>query len=142
MVDGRAGWGLIAVALVVYRGCSQAAPQPIPGVEQFSDLGREHQPGPLTYPQAPPIGGAHNSVWLNCGVYDQPVPNEFAVHSFEHGAVWITFQPTISRDQVEQLRTLARGKNSVLLSPWGTVLISREKGPTFRGKGDPAALAS
>jgi hypothetical protein len=120
MTNGRIRWALAIVTLVAYSGCSTAAPQPIPGVEQFSDLSREHQTGPIAYAQVPPVGGAHNPIWLNCGVYEERVPNEFAVHALEHGAVWVTYQPTLPSDQVEQLRRLVRGKDFVLLSPWGT----------------------
>ena len=45
----------------------------------------------VDYAQTPPAGGDHNAVWLNCGIYDQPVPNVNAVHSLEHGAVWVTY---------------------------------------------------
>jgi len=90
----------------------------VTGVEKFGNLSRDHVTGPVDYPQVPPVGGAHNAVWENCGVYDQPVPKEMAVHSMEHGAVWITYQPDLPADQVQQLRDLVRGKSYVLLSPW------------------------
>src|SRR5262249_47861402 len=69
---------LAVVAGVIYVNFSPTT-QPIAGVEHFSNLPREHVAGPQTYAQAPPVGGLHNPVWQNCGVYDQPVPNEFAV---------------------------------------------------------------
>ncbi|HZW41021.1 MAG TPA: DUF3105 domain-containing protein, partial [Agromyces sp.] len=60
----------------------------IEGVETF-DNASAHVEGTVDYPQTPPTGGEHNQVWLNCGVYEQPVPNENAVHSMEHGALWV-----------------------------------------------------
>ncbi len=57
----------------------------------------------VRYEQSPPVGGDHNPVWLNCGVYDAPVPNEYAVHSLEHGAVWVTHSPDLAADQVDAL---------------------------------------
>lgn len=63
----------------------------------------KHVNTPVTYEQSPPVGGDHNPVWLNCGVYDQPVPNINAVHSLEHGAVWVTYRPDLPADQVQKL---------------------------------------
>ncbi len=64
----------------------------IQGVQTFSHTAN-HVEGVVDYEQTPPAGGDHNAVWLNCGVYTQPVPNENAVHALEHGAVWITYDP-------------------------------------------------
>ena len=57
-------------------------------------------------------------VWQNCGFYGRPIPNETAVHSLEHGAVWITYRPDLSADQVDMLRRLARSQTFVLVSPF------------------------
>lgn len=88
------------------------------GIQTFSNLSRDHQEGSITYPQVPPVGGPHNPVWMNCGIYDKPIPNENAVHSLEHGAVWITYQPDLPEASVEVLRGLVRGHDHVLLSPY------------------------
>ena len=106
------------VGAVVYINMSPTT-QPILGLERFSGLGREHAPGTQTYAQTPPVGGVHNNIWANCGVYDRPVGNELAVHSMEHGAVWLTYREDLPDDQVQALRGLARGQNYVLVSPWG-----------------------
>lgn len=99
---------------------SSTRPQ-IEGVQTFAvDAG--HSDGPVSYPQVPPVGGIHNPLWQQCGFYDQPVPNEKAVHSLEHGAIWITHRPDLPADQVESLATLARSRNLVLVSPWNNGL--------------------
>ena len=72
-------------------------------VKSFDDVTADHVTTPVSYEQTPPVGGDHNPVWLNCGVYDAPVPNELAVHSLEHGAVWVTYQPDLPADQVQKL---------------------------------------
>jgi len=79
-------------------------------------LGHTHVTGPVRYSVTPPVGGDHNATWLNCGVYDKPVPNENAVHNLEHGAVWITYQPSLPVSEVSQLRAFA-GKQTVLSPP-------------------------
>jgi hypothetical protein len=88
------------------------------GIEKFGNLSRDHVTGTQDYPQVPPVGGAHSGTWMNCGVYDQPVPKEMAVHSLEHGAVWIAYRSDLPADQVQQLRDQVRGKSYTLHSPW------------------------
>lgn len=119
------GWiaaGVVAVGVVVFLvgGAIQTtlASGDIPGVQVYTGLTFNHTTAPVQYAQNPPVGGDHNPIWLNCGIYDQPVPNENAVHSLEHGAVWITYQPTLPTTAVEQLRKLVRGRTYVILSPY------------------------
>ena len=107
--------GFVAVVLV---DLSQQAARTPEGVESFSNLSRNHVEGTVSYPQNPPVGGDHSPVWQNCGFYSSPVQNEHAVHSMEHGAVWITYQPDLPSDQVEVLRNLAHEYTYVLVSPY------------------------
>ena len=75
----------------------------IEGIETFENTGN-HVDTAVEYPQTPPAGGDHNAVWLNCGVYTEPVPNENAVHALEHGAVWVTYDPAqVSDDEIAAL---------------------------------------
>jgi hypothetical protein len=90
----------------------------IDGVMRFHDLSRRHTTAHVAYPQIPPVGGPHAPLPLNCGVYAAPVPNENAVHSLEHGAVWITYRPGLPGDQVTVLRSLVQGRSHLLLSPF------------------------
>ena len=76
-----------------------------------------HMAGPIDYTESPPVGGAHNVVWQNCGIYDVPIHNEHAVHSLEHGAVWITYRSDLPPDQVQILRSAA-SDDFMLLSPY------------------------
>lgn len=109
---------LIVAALGVFFFTQSANNGGIAGVVTYSNLTRNHVSGKVNYPQNPPVGGDHNAVLQNCGMYSTPIANENAVHSFEHGAVWITYQPSLSQQDIEQLRSLVRGRNSVLLSPY------------------------
>ena len=91
----------------------------IEGVVSFSDMPEAaHQQEPVTYAQTPPVGGPHHPDPLRCGIYDQPVPNNNAVHSMEHGAVWITYRPDLPPADVEKLRSLVRDQSHGLLSPF------------------------
>ena len=65
-------------------------------VQTWEITDRAHTTEDVTYPQDPPVGGAHAPIWLACGVYDEPVREENAVHDLEHGTVWITHDPDLS----------------------------------------------
>ncbi|MBA2442946.1 MAG: DUF3105 domain-containing protein [Rubrobacter sp.] len=107
----------VAVVIADARQGGTASGEP-EGVETFEDLSRDHTNQPVSYEQDPPVGGPHTDVWQNCGFYEEPVPNEPAVHSLEHGAVWVTHDPGLEEDQVEELRTLAEENSYVLVSPY------------------------
>jgi uncharacterized protein DUF3105 len=76
-----------------------------------------HVEGDIDYPTNPPAGGPHNPVWQNCGFYAEPVVDENAVHSLEHGAVWVTYQPNLPEDQVSMLRRLTNNRPHLLITP-------------------------
>jgi hypothetical protein len=82
-------------------------------------LSRDHADGPVDYPQQPPVGGKHNNIWQNCSgrVYDKPIANEHAVHSLEHGAVWITYREGATAAQVKKLADRVQGVDYTMLSP-------------------------
>lgn len=86
-------------------------------VQTFTET-RNHVDGTVTYAQTPPAGGDHNPVWLNCGIYTSPVANENAVHDLEHGAVWITYQPTLAKADIDKLTKYAKGQTYLDLSPY------------------------
>ena len=115
---------IVAVGLMIYTNQPTAsATEPAAltsdnSMMTYDNLPRGHSSSRQVYPQVPPVGGIHAPAWLNCGIYDQPVPNENAVHSFEHGAVWITYQPGLSTAAVQKLRALVTGHEFVILSPY------------------------
>jgi Protein of unknown function (DUF3105) len=104
---------------------------PGPGTAGPGTLGHDHVAGPVKYAVTPPVGGPHNAIWMNAGVYTKPVSPERAVHNLEHGAVWITYDPDLPSAQVQQLVDFftkqsmipesadhGRSNRFVDLSPW------------------------
>jgi putative peptide zinc metalloprotease protein len=86
------------------------------GVLPFEVTERAHVQTPVVYAQIPPVGGDHAPIWQNCGFYDAPITNEHAVHSLEHGAVWITYHPDLPKKQIDILRQRARRQPYLLVS--------------------------
>lgn len=123
---------VLLVCLISLAGCKKSdkvtptetpTPKPtIQGVETFSDLSQRHLGKgeyDQTYPQSPPVGGAHSGVWLKCQAYTQELPNVNAVHSIEHGAVWVTYLPGTKPDVVAALEELiGLNKEYVMVSPY------------------------
>lgn len=75
----------------------------------------------VAYDQTPAFGGPHDAVWATCTgtVYPNAIRTENAVHSLEHGAVWVTYNPdTISSDQIETLEGKVDGESYMLMSPY------------------------
>ena len=91
---------------------------PIAGVETFDVASADHTTDDVDYPRNPPAGGPHDPSWQKCQVYDAPIRAEHAVHSQEHGAVWITYQPDLSEEDVEALAAYAEDQPYVLISPY------------------------
>lgn len=115
---------IVAVSVVIVQQVQEndridaLAAQDIEGVETIEVTSFNHVAGPVEYEQSPPVGGDHNAIWTNCGVYTQPIPNENTVHSLEHGAVWITYQPDLDQAEIDALTDLVGDRTYVLLSPY------------------------
>lgn len=133
---------VLAAATVLLAGCSAgtsaegqqgpavsrpspdvAAGAAIAGVQTFPYVAPDHQARDVDYPQSPPVGGDHwppsaggVTGWLTCGTYDAQVPDEFAVHSMEHGAVWLTYRP--GQDAAGLAALAALQPDYVLVSPY------------------------
>ncbi len=117
---------VLLVAVLSLSGCAgtpKPVPEGIPGLKTFTeDPAQRHVTARVTYDHTPPAGGQHWPAesggvrgWLRCGVYPDPVPNEFAVHSQEHGAVWLTYLP--GQDPAG-LVALAESNDYVIVSPY------------------------
>ncbi|GGX66532.1 DUF3105 domain-containing protein [Streptomyces fructofermentans] len=82
-------------------------------------LTQNHVTKTVDYPMEPPVGGDHNAVWMNCNgdVYDKAVKNVNAVHSLEHGAVWVTYSSKASEADVKALSEKVKKTPYTLMSP-------------------------
>ncbi|MBM9460584.1 DUF3105 domain-containing protein [Nocardioides sp. zg-536] len=97
----------------------RAGPVDLSEVTEHDDLSNAHlRIGEgFDYPQSPPVGGEHAPMWLECGVYDEPVPEVYAVHDLEHGTVWITYRPEdLERKEVDALAGLL--PDNGIMSPY------------------------
>lgn len=116
------GLAILAIAWVGYsviddqrqQSADEAA---LADVQEF-DLEAGHVADPVTYEQNPPAGGPHYVSWQNCDYYSEPIFSEYAVHSLEHGAVWITYRPDLAEEQIDILREKAQSQTFVLVSPY------------------------
>ncbi len=83
---------------------------------------RNHVYTKVNYPISPPAYGNHNFDWQRClgDVYPAQIANENAVHSLEHGAVWLTYDPAkLTPAQVSTLAsTYVKGQDFTLMSPY------------------------
>jgi hypothetical protein len=82
-------------------------------------LTQNHVSKTVKYPMKPPVGGDHAPVWQNCNgdVYDKALRNENAVHSQEHGAVWVTYNSKASDADVTALAEKVKKTPYTLMSP-------------------------
>ncbi|MEU0968138.1 DUF3105 domain-containing protein [Streptomyces sp. NPDC005917] len=82
-------------------------------------LGRTHVSTTVRYPTVPPVGGNHNPVWQNCNgdVYTKAVDDMNAVHSLEHGAVWVTYNSKAKKADVDALAAKVKQTPYTLMSP-------------------------
>ena len=117
----RIGIGVVAALLVAGIGyvvfASMQRSRVPEGTREFS-VDEGHTVETVAYDPVPPVGGEHDATPQTCGFYADPIRSENAVHSLEHGAVWITYQPDLPPDQVDRLRTLAENEGKVLVSPF------------------------
>ncbi|MFE9247691.1 DUF3105 domain-containing protein [Streptomyces sp. NPDC007088] len=93
-------------------------------------LGRNHVTKKVSYPMTPPVGGDHNQVWMNCDgdVYDKAIPDVNAVHSLEHGSVWVTYTKAAPEADVKALAARVDKTPYSLMSPYegqkGALMLS------------------
>lgn len=98
------------------------AARPLPenppeGIEVYPATTNRTVKGPIEYDRRPPTNGDHDPLWQNCGFYEEPIKDRHAVHSMDHGVVWITYRPDLGKRQIESLRPYGR-ESYVIVSPY------------------------
>jgi hypothetical protein len=134
-------WGLIAgaLAVVVFAAAAigyavvqvnRANADKVESVDEIDGIqtydypaGQEHVETPVAYTESPPVGGPHAPPpqWADCTgtVYDIDIRHENAVHSLEHGAVWITYNPDeVSDADIQTLAGLVENEAGRMMSPY------------------------
>ena len=86
-------------------------------VVELPDEGREHVLC-ADYDHTPPAGGAHFPAWQNCGVYNRPVQDQTAVHSLEHGAVWVAYRPDLDPAELQAITDRLKSEQFALVAPY------------------------
>ncbi|WP_405569084.1 DUF3105 domain-containing protein [Streptomyces sp. NBC_01167] len=134
VVAGLVGFGVFVLNKESEEKDQQVAEAkaPVTGEKSWDakKLGRNHVAKAVTYPMKPPVGGDHNQVWMNCNgdVYTEPVPDVNAVHSLEHGAVWVTYNDKAPAGEVSKLADKVKKTPYSMMSPVkdqaGTIMIS------------------
>lgn len=129
------GLGVVVLAGVVALAVDLAQPEAPPppeleAVETFPDMGGQHiadgEPAPA-YNSDPPTSGPHSATPAPCGIYRSPVPDVSSLHSMEHGAIVVQYDPGLSQTEIEELEEIGR-------SIGGEIIVAPRPG-------NPAAVA-
>jgi hypothetical protein len=117
IIGGAIALAVIALGVLLYLSLQE--PEALADLQRFVGLERAHDEEAV-YDETglPPVGGLHSGIWQNCGIYDEPIVTRHAVHSMEHGAVWVTYQPDLPAAEVEALRDAVSDHSYTVLSPF------------------------
>jgi len=88
-------------------------------VEEFDIEGRDHVDSSVdvNYQTNPPTSGDHLAEAENWGIYQKEIDDKAAVHSMEHGGIWISYKD-ISDEEIEILEGLGKkNSQSTVVSP-------------------------
>jgi hypothetical protein len=152
--------GLLVVGLLWFFFLRTQRPSEIAGheLELLSESGSgRHVTTDVNYPTVPPVSGEHAGQPTTCGKFDSRLQDENLVHTLEHGAVGLFFDPErASQEDIESLEAVVDEYDSHIFSApypqmptafaiasWGEMMrldeldaaAVREYVDTFREKG-------
>ena len=137
---------IVIISTIVWSALSNSFSTPATQVKQKPLLGqvvpvlsREHVPDgtKIQYNSNPPAAGEHYAQPQDAGIYTTPPQDGHLVHSLEHGAIILWYNPTsLSKEEITELETLFKSihlektiltprsslDTPVALSSWGRVL--------------------
>lgn len=113
---------LVVLAAVAWQQRPRAVSSEDLQGEARAIVGQTHvaTPGELVIPVGePPSSGPHYARPLRAGTYEQPVDDGNAIHSLEHGMIWITYNPELLEADGVALLDDIQGDHGrdVILSP-------------------------
>lgn len=77
----------------------------------------DHTEQPVEYEMTPPVQGFHSSTPAPCGVHGAPILDENLVHSLEHGAVALFFDPARATPKdIKELEAIASDADENVVS--------------------------
>jgi hypothetical protein len=138
--------GAAIAAITLFRSVSGPNPIPEPaqraattaGCTEVEQPAADAQPNlhltdaqlPYTYEDTPATSGYHERSWIGePKVFDTPAPETRAVHSLEHGAVFVYYLPEadggLPQAVVDRLAGIANEDQATFLAPYPTLTPER-----------------
>lgn len=95
---------LVFGGIVIASSINRPPEPPRPGTEH-NDGGREHTETTEYGGESPPTSGAHANpvAW---GPYTEPVRDDQAIHNLEHGGIYVSYSPSLPKEDVKKLTEL------------------------------------
>lgn len=95
----------------------------IQGVVTAEYTGGQHvdRTAQVAYTKQPPMGGSHDYAWAACNgvIYPSAIRSENLVHSLEHGAVWIAYNPDLIKGaDLDALSARVKSQQYTVMSPY------------------------
>ena len=122
----RAAFALFLMALAYLIFFRQTAPSEIAGnpISSFSTSngGDDTHVAPYTYTEeetgvTPPVSGRHDPAPADCGIHDVRVPDENLVHTLEHGAVAVLYNPKdVPLPDIGRIEDIVTGYEDTVMS--------------------------
>jgi hypothetical protein len=93
-------------------------PESNDGAHIGTETGPVEMPPLDTYPSTPPASGPHAQVTQGSGLYDSPPPLDQVIHSLEHGAVVIWYDPALDGPELQRIKDFYADQDHVLVAPY------------------------